>query len=215
METQRSADLASPSPDCGPIPDSRSSPDCSEVRHQLKIMDEHVSESAGANRGEFVQLLTKVQLGLLRYITALVGNSDAANNILQETNLLLWQKADEFQAGTNFDAWATKVAYWQVKAYVRDRGRDRHVFSEELVAQLAESSEPGTDVDLSVQMLQRCLEILRRVDRELIALRYGSGFSVRQLSSHLGKSPAAVKGALLRTRRTLRACIERRMARER
>ncbi len=203
MEIQRSSSLAS------------SSHDCSEVRHRLKIMDEHDSESAGPSRGDFVQLLTKAQLGLLRYITALVGNADAASNILQETNLLLWQKADDFNAGTNFDAWATKVAYWQVKAYVRDRGRDRHVFSEELMAQLAESSEGRTNIDLTIQMLQRCLEMLRRVDRELIALRYGSSFSVGQISSHLGKSPAAVKGALMRARRTLRACIERRLARER
>jgi RNA polymerase sigma-70 factor, ECF subfamily len=203
MESQQSTNLAA------------SGHDGSEGRHRLKIMDEHDSESAGPSRGEFVQLLTKAQLGLLRYITALVGNTDTANNILQETNLLLWQKADEFEAGTNFDAWATKVAYWQVKAYVRDRGRDRHVFSEELVTQLAESSEGAAEIDLTIQMLQRCLEVLRRADRELIALRYGSSFSVRQISSHLGKSPAAVKGALLRTRRALRACIERRLARER
>jgi len=127
----------------------------------------------------------------------------------------VWQKADEFQPGTNFDAWATKVAYWQVKAYVRDRGRDRHVFSEEVVTQLAERAEEATDVDTTVRLLQRCLETLRGADRELIALRYGNGFSVRQLSSHLGKSPAAVKGALLRTRRALRACVERRLSQER
>jgi RNA polymerase sigma-70 factor (ECF subfamily) len=208
MESQRSSNVAP------------AEPDGSAARRRLKIMDEQHFESARSghgqqNRGEFVQSLTKAQLGLLRYITALVGNTDAANNILQETNLLLWQKADEFQPGTNFDAWATKVAYWQVKAYVRDRGRDRHVFSEEVVTQLAESAEEATDVDTTVRLLQRCLELLRGADRELIALRYGNGFSVRQLSSHLGKSPAAVKGALLRTRRALRACVERRLSQER
>lgn len=208
MESQRSSNAAP------------AEPDGSDARRRLKIMDEvdlDPARSGGGqpNRGEFVQSLTKAQLGLLRYITALVGNTDAANNILQETNLLLWQKADEFQPGTNFDAWATKVAYWQVKAYVRDRGRDRHVFSEEVVTQLAESAEEATDVDTTVRLLQRCLETLRGADRELIALRYGNGFSVRQLSSHLGKSPAAVKGALLRTRRALRACVERRLSQER
>jgi RNA polymerase sigma-70 factor, ECF subfamily len=208
MESQRSSNVAP------------AEPDGSAARRRLKIMDEVDLDPARPkggqqNRGEFVQSLTKAQLGLLRYITALVGNTDAASNILQETNLLLWQKADEFQPGTNFDAWATKVAYWQVKAYVRDRGRDRHVFSEEVVTQLAESAEEATDVDTTVRLLQRCLEVLRGADRELIALRYGNGFSVRQLSSHLGKSPAAVKGALLRTRRALRACVERRLSQER
>jgi RNA polymerase sigma-70 factor (ECF subfamily) len=213
MESQRSSNLAP------------AGPEGSDVCRRLKIMDEQDLEPNRPNfaeqnrpeqhRGEFVQALTKAQLGLLRYITALVGNTDAASNILQETNLLLWQKADEFQPGTNFEAWATKVAYWQVKAYVRDRGRDRHVFSEELVTQLAESSEDASDIDVTVRLLQRCLEVLRRADRELIALRYGNGFSVRQMSSHLGKSPAAVKGALMRTRRALKACVERRLSQER
>lgn len=186
-----------------------------EMYQRPTIMDEHGFEPDRPSPEHFVQMLTKAQLGLMRYITALVGDPHAANNILQETNLLLWRKADEFEKGTNFDAWATKVAYWQVKAYLRDSNRDRHVFSDELIAQLAECPESETDFDRTIQTLRSCLEMLRSVDRELVALRYGRGFSVSQLSTELGKTPAAVKGALLRTRRALRTCIERRLKRER
>lgn len=161
-----------------------------------------------SNRDAFVQLLTKAQLGLLRYITALVGDPEAANNILQNTNLLLWEKADEFEIGTNFNAWATRIAYWQVKAYCRDRGRDRHVFSEALVTQLAERADDFQDIDGTINLLRSCLQRLRVGDRELVAMRYHDGFSIQQLSSRLGKSPSAVKGALLRARRALRSCIE-------
>lgn len=160
------------------------------------------------NRGDFVQLLTKAQLGLLRYITTLVGDPEAASNILQNTNLLLWQKADEFNPGTNFDAWATTIAYWQVRAYGRDRKRDRHVFSEELVVQLAEDTGELRDMDLTIHLLRSCLQNLRGSNRELVNMRYNLGFSIQQLSSRLGKSPSAVKGALLRARRSLRDCIE-------
>lgn len=163
---------------------------------------------APTSRGEFVQLLTKAQLGLLRYITTLVGDPEAASNILQNTNLLLWQKADEFEPGTNFDAWATTIAYWQVRAYGRDRKRDRHVFSEALVVQLAEDTGEIRDMDFTIQLLRSCLQNLRGSNRELVNLRYNLGFSIQQLSSRLGKSPSAVKGALLRVRRSLRDCIE-------
>ncbi|MCO6044189.1 sigma-70 family RNA polymerase sigma factor [Aeoliella sp. ICT_H6.2] len=166
------------------------------------------------SRDVFVQSLTNAQLGLLRYITALVGDPEAANNILQNTNLLLWQKADEFEPGTNFDAWATKIAYWQVKAYCRDRGRDRHVFGDTLVAQLSDRVEQMEDIDWTVGLLRKCLKKLQSKDRELIALRYDNDFSVQQLSSRLGKSPSAIKGALLRARRALRACVERQMVQE-
>lgn len=182
-------------------------------------MDENVpvankAAHSEAARSEFVQLLTKAQLGLLRYITALVGNPDEANNILQETNLLLWEKFDEFKFGTNFDAWATRVAYWQVRAYSRDCRRERLVFSEDIVTQLAEHSADAADMDSTVAALRKCLKELRDSDFDLIRLRYDDGFSVQKLSGHLGKSPSAIKGALLRARRMLRGCIERRLARE-
>lgn len=177
-------------------------------------MDQKDSRDSDAKLSEFVQLLTKAQLGLLRYITVLVGNPEEAGNILQETNLLLWKKFDDFEFGTNFDAWATKVAYWQVKAYVRDRGRDKLVFSEEIVTQLAEQSGGITDIDSTVAALRKCLQELRDSDYELIQLRYDDGFSVQKLSGRLGKSPSAIKGALLRARRALRACIEQRLMRE-
>src|SRR3954454_14411357 len=43
--------------------------------------------------GEFVQLLTGVQSRLYAYICSLVGDSAGARDVLQETNLALWNKA--------------------------------------------------------------------------------------------------------------------------
>lgn len=178
------------------------------------MLDQQHTRDFETARSEFVQLLTKAQLGLLRYITALTGNPDEATNILQETNLLLWEKMGEFKFGTNFDAWATKVAYWQVKAYIRDRSRDRLVFSDEIVSQLAERSGWAADMDTTINALRTCLKKLRSSDYDLLRLRYDAGFSVQRLSGHLGKSPSAIKGALLRARRMLRGCIETRLLRE-
>lgn len=175
--------------------------------------DDALGQRDPASRGDFVQLLTKAQLGLLRYITTLVGDPETASNILQNTNLLLWQKADEFEPGTNFDAWATRIAYWQVMASVRDRKRDRHVFSEQLVVQLAEDAEEPRDMDLTINLLRSCLQDLKGSYRELVNMRYNLGLSIQQLSSRIGKSPSAVKGALLRARRSLRDCIESKLMR--
>ncbi|MBX3427843.1 MAG: sigma-70 family RNA polymerase sigma factor [Pirellulales bacterium] len=165
-------------------------------------------------RSEFVQLLTKAQLGLLRYVTALTGNPEEASNILQETNLILWEKFDEFTFGTNFEAWATKIAYWKVRAYLRDRSREKLVFSGEIVEQLAERHESTADMDSTIVAMRECLKKLRESDYDLLRLRYDGDYSIQKLSGHLGKSPSAVKGALLRARRLLRACIEGRLLHE-
>lgn len=163
---------------------------------------------------EFVRELTNVQAGLLRYITGLLGNRDAATTVLQETNLVLWRKSDEFCAGTNFEAWATRTAYWQVMAYIRDRGRDRHVFSEELIEGLSKEESAHTDTEALGAALRHCLLKLRDFDRRVLSMRYDSSYSIQEISDRLDRSQSAVKGMLMRTRRALRACIERRMALE-
>ncbi len=50
-----------------------------------------VDERARAD-SEFVRALTNEQLGLLRYVTTLLGDPEAARNVVQETNMVLWQK---------------------------------------------------------------------------------------------------------------------------
>lgn len=162
--------------------------------------------------GEFVQLLTKAQLPLLRYITSLVGDPHIASNLLQETNLGLWKKQSDFEFGTSFEAWATRFAYWEVRAYLRDRSRDRHVFGEELVSQLSDrkiAASETDDFEATMQTLRECVKKLQGSHRSVVSLRYNDGLSIQMISGRLGKSPSAVKGALLRARRSLRRCMER------
>jgi RNA polymerase sigma-70 factor (ECF subfamily) len=60
-----------------------------------------------------------------------------ADDILQETNLVLWSKQDEFTPGTDFRVWAFRVARYQVMAYRKRQSLDRLVFGDELIDRLA------------------------------------------------------------------------------
>jgi RNA polymerase sigma-70 factor (ECF subfamily) len=160
---------------------------------------------------EFIRQLTAVQLQLLHYIAKLLGNPDEAQNVLQETNLVLWRKANEFEPGSNFTAWAHQVAYWQVQAYVRDRRRDRHVFDPELVEQL---TRPEVQVDATAELrvaLRHCLDEISPKSLQLLKKRYEGGISVNELASSLQKKPTAVRVGLLRIRRALLKCIQHRV----
>jgi RNA polymerase sigma-70 factor, ECF subfamily len=159
----------------------------------------------------FVQLLTAEQFKLLRYIAILLGDPEAARNVLQDTNLVLWRKASEFQPGSNFSAWARKVAYWEVRAYVRDEKRDRHVFSEEVIEQLAEqTSEEPYDAEMRVS-LRHCLQHISKSNLHILQKRYEEGMSISALAKQFGKSDSAMKVGLLRLRRALLKCIRQRL----
>lgn len=161
---------------------------------------------------EFVRALTDEQLGLLRYVTTLLGDPEAARNVVQETNMVLWQKASDFEVGTNFTAWARKVAYWQTMAFLRDRKRDAHVFSEELVQQLASRTEVSTD-ELSRRLaLRDCMKKLPREQFNVLLQKYEEELSVTEIANRTGKTTSAIKMSLVRSRRWLLQCIEARMA---
>jgi len=160
----------------------------------------------------FVQLLTAEQFKLLRYIAIWLGDPEAASNVLQDTNLVLWRKSTEFKRGTNFSAWARQIAYWEVRAYVRDERRDRHVFSEEVIEQLAaKTTNESYDAEVRVS-LRHCLQQISKANLRLLQKRYEEGLSITALAKQVGKSDSAVKVGLLRLRRALLKCIKLRLA---
>ncbi|MCH9001552.1 MAG: hypothetical protein IIC02_03175, partial [Planctomycetes bacterium] len=74
---------------------------------------------------QFVRELTANQSRLLAYVLTLLPDYEAAQDVAQNTNVVLWRKADTFREGTQFMTWACQVARLEVLAYFRDQGRDR------------------------------------------------------------------------------------------
>ena len=161
---------------------------------------------------EFIYQLTDWQNRLFGYLFTLLGSVHDARDVLQQTNLVLWRKANEFEPGTNFGAWARKCAYFESLAFLRDRKRDRHLFDDDLLAMFAdEEAEPGHDEDERWLALRDCLAQLPDRQRQLIGQRYQEEIPVRQLAAEFGKKESAMKMALMRIRGALQTCIESRL----
>jgi RNA polymerase sigma-70 factor, ECF subfamily len=174
-------------------------------------MSTSLDADTGESREAFVQLLTSEQTALFRYIVTLLGHINDASNVLQQTNLVLWRKANDFTFGTNFRVWAKKIAYYQTLAYLRDRKRDKHIFDEALLEELA-SRPDVTDEDERRVALRHCLGAISRDSLELIQQRYSPGRSIHEIAQVQHKSESAIKMALLRIRQSLIKCIEGQLA---
>lgn len=157
---------------------------------------------------EFVTLLTSAQGALYACILALLPDRAAARDVLQETNLTLWHKAGDFEAGTNFLGWASRIARYHVLNHRRKAGRDRLVFDDELFAQLAERQAARIgDFDRREEALRGCLDKLPRDQRALVEGRYAPGGSVPTLAAAAGKSAGAISQTLYRIREALLNCV--------
>lgn len=165
---------------------------------------------------QIVQLIAGHQDRLFAYVLTLAPDRTVARDILQETNLVLWRRRERFTAGTSFSAWAYKIAFMQVLAHRRDRGRDRHVFfSEQLMGQLAEEAQRDLEeISGRRAALQGCLAKLPDRQRWLIAQRYSSGSSIRVIAEMTGKTVGAIATAVYRIRNALRDCVTRTLAAE-
>ena len=82
---------------------------------------------------EFSQDLTSIQKSLYGYILSLLPNRSDAEDVLQETNLILCKKATEFDPKGHFQGWAFKIARYQVMSHLTKSKRSRLHFSNEII----------------------------------------------------------------------------------
>lgn len=162
---------------------------------------------------EFVQLFTRHQRRLYLYILSQVPNPVAAEEILQDANVVIWSKFRQFQAGTNFLAWCTQIANYEILKHRARQKREKLQFSDEFLQHIAQESLARSDeLERRREALIECLQKLKPRDRELIQRRYAPGESGKHLAETLGRPSNSVYQSLGRIRRTLWECIQRRLA---
>jgi RNA polymerase sigma-70 factor (ECF subfamily) len=163
---------------------------------------------------DFMRLFVEHEPRLYAYIHSLVPNRADAENVLQETASVLWEKFSQFQPGTSFLSWASTVARYQVLYFRQQQKRNVLQFSQEFVDAVDEaaiSAVSDTDQFNNLRTaLDACLKELSDADRELFRLRYQPGAKVPAIATSLGRPVTTVYHALDRIRRQLVDCIERR-----
>ena len=162
---------------------------------------------------EFVQLFTRNQRRLYLFILSQVPNVQDAEEILQEANCVMLAKHDQFEPGTNFAAWASQIAIYEIYKYRRRHGREKLRFSDEFLKAVAEEAPLTLEhTEERRRALEACLEKLRPQDRRLVQERYKPGTKGRDLAETLGRPANSLYQSLGRIRRTLLECIERQLA---
>lgn len=183
--------------------------------NQDDTSDSRSEAAKGLRLERFISELTQNQTKLRAYIVASIGSLHDASDILQKVNLKLWKSADEFRDGAEFMPWAVAFTRYEILSYCRDRRRDRHLFADDVVSLMLETvQEEVPDPDDRLLRLRHCIKKLPQKSREMLHLRYEEGLTLVQMSKRLQRSDGALKVAFVRVRKSLEACIERRLGAE-
>lgn len=163
----------------------------------------------------FIELLTTHDRALSLYVHSLVPRDSAAEDILQQTKLLLWKHFADFELGTNFLAWARKVAFHQILSHRRQKKREHLPLDEVTLEALgAAVSELASDIPQRHEALRHCMARLPVEHRQLVQLRYYEDLEIEQVAERVNRTEAAVYRALSRVRMTLMDCVQKQIATE-
>jgi len=162
---------------------------------------------------EFIRLFSTAQRPLFLYVLPLVGNATDADEVVQETNLVMWAKREQFQPGSSFLAWGRAIARLEVFRFRRTHGSKLRFLDGELLDIVAGRAERSDDeLEQRQDALAGCMKQLRPKDRSLIQLRYTPGVSGEDMARQLGRPANSIYQSLGRIRRMLAECIQRRLA---
>ena len=149
------------------------------------------------------------------YIASVLGDSALIDDVVQDVATIVTEKFETYDQDREFSHWALGIARNRVAKSIRSKVRDRHVFSGELIEELAGAvSDLQPEVDDRKTALQQCLKGLKGRSLRIIEMRYQWGKQVQQIAEELGMSRVAVSAVLLRGRKALGDCIEARLRKE-
>lgn len=170
--------------------------------------------SSNHHDSEIVTLLTQHQQAIRLYVESLMPGDSASDDVVQETNTIIWEKRSDFELGTNFKAWSFSIARFQVRKYRyrQSRKNARLVFCDELEETISEEIPSQLD-NLSDHQhaLQKCIQKLRPNHRELLHHRYFEKTTLESYSSMVGRSVGVLKVTLHRIRNNLQRCVEKQL----
>lgn len=161
---------------------------------------------------EFVDLLVAHQPLINAFIVSLMPGQSDADDVIQDTNQVLWEKRGDFELGTNFKAWVLTIARFQVMARHKRVKISKNIPLDEdvqnLICEEFEELEVN-DMGQKIRSLNHCLGRLKPRDQELVLNRYWEKTSLKDYARSTGHSVSALKSMLFRIRTQLRVCIER------
>ncbi|SHJ74107.1 RNA polymerase sigma-70 factor, ECF subfamily [Rubritalea squalenifaciens DSM 18772] len=158
---------------------------------------------------EYLQLIASHQGLIYSHIRKMVMDAHGAQDVLQETNLMLWQKFDKYEMGTNFGAFACKVAYFKALEYIRKRKRSEFLsFDSDIVEALGEQAEVASVEQDYEDALNTCMQKLNPKEQKLLKMRYYDKATVRGIAEEMECSEGSLQQLFFRIRKALKICIE-------
>lgn len=163
-----------------------------------------VSATARGSREEFSRLYRMMHPTLIRFACRYLRNAQDCEEVVNDTMLVVWQKAATFRGDSRVSTWILGIALRKCRDVQRRVGSEPPRADEEPDA----LSAPGIADELDRnQMLQRAIAALSAEHRATIEMCYGYGYSCEEIAKVMECPVNTVKTRLHFARKYLRSMI--------
>ena len=162
---------------------------------------------------EFVRLLAEHQFRLYAFILSLVPNCADADDVMQETSVALWEMFDQYQPGTNFGAWACRVARFRVLKFRERKPQALLQVGDEVLNLVAEASVAQSEESESRRRaLDECIRRLPPRDFTLLKQSFDPATqTLKKVAEVLGRPVNTIYKAMSRIQQALFECVGRKL----
>lgn len=152
-------------------------------------------------RERLTRLWLEAEPSVHAFVFAAVSRVHLAEDVVQQVALTVARRFDEYDGARPFVAWALWLAKSRIADHYRKQGRERLMFSEALMDQLAEVLvQQQSERTARHEALEHCLDKLPEKSRQLLALRYEDDAPIERVADAIEASAGAVRVMLFRIR---------------
>jgi RNA polymerase sigma-70 factor, ECF subfamily len=189
------------------------------VKHERSLpftdQAELVSRAQHADHGAFAELMQRTTGASLRIANTMLKSHHLAEEEVQNAYLKAWQHLDQFQGGSLFSTWMSRIVVNQCLMHLRSLRRFKMISMEGVrdsegkvrpldLADRTASAEARVCGESQAVDLSREIGRLPTKLRRALILRDVNELSTQEAATSLGISGAALKSRLLRARGELR-----------
>jgi RNA polymerase sigma-70 factor (ECF subfamily) len=149
----------------------------------------------------FALLVDRYHAGCLKVATGILGDSDDAEDAVQEAFVRAYRALASYHDRERFGAWLMRITVNQCRTHATRRRKWRADGDADLVGTLPDPAENPSEAAARREELARALALLRPDQREAVMLRFGEELSYDEMATITGVGVSALK------MRVQRACV--------
>jgi RNA polymerase sigma-70 factor (ECF subfamily) len=180
--------------------------------------DDEIARLKRCDPDALTTMLTRYQQRLYRFLTRLVQDPAAAEDLFQQTWLRVMQKIGTYDARARFDTWLFSVAHNLAIDHLR-RQRSRSLDDPDESGMTPSDRLPSTGADPLEELLESeraailgdAIRELPASYREVLSLRFEEGMKLEEIADVAAVPLSTVKSRLHRALESLREVVDRRL----